>query len=451
MTKYWTILLLLAAPTCSSFVVPWRPATTTTTSLYADNLDDMRNMLQSSWDVESMGQVPSTPELAAEEAAASIQKAANAGLGNVCFVDLLLPQYDIQQGSNIYDEVEAVDFCRLISKCLNTQAVIYVQNEKSLKTVTKVLDARESARDDDDEQVAKEDEYEYDEVEVVIDENDEAWDDYADDDDDDDMPTPEPEKEAEIFDDFSDFDSAEGSSFFSTDPSSVPPNPSTSDSDDFRQQLSSSWTGDDEPKPEKQKRTKVVKKLIKRKIEKLDDTATRQAPRNYRLASLFGDKTISRGLEMSNDVVKAVKAHGLPKKEEETMILLSANSEAEMLAVRALVSKYVKTKKIIMVNCRLDPLPPELESCSTVYHLTPLIATTALDERNIFGKEKEEEKSPIKVVSIRRYPGEWEVYVDADGKGFELAQRSAANKFQNKGPSFDWIGGVIKDFLSARS
>mmetsp|Transcript_13693 Transcript_13693/g.22659 ORF Transcript_13693/g.22659 Transcript_13693/m.22659 type:complete len:126 (+) Transcript_13693:1-378(+) len=119
-----------------------------------------------------------------------------------------------------------------------------------------------------------------------------------------------------------------------------------------------------------------------------------------------------------------------------------------MLAVRALMAKYAKDKKIILVNCRLDPLPRELEKCNTVYHLTPLVATTALDERNLFGKESQEERPPIKVVSIRRYPGQWEVYVDADGKGFELAQRTAANQFQSKGPSFDWIGGVIKAFLA---
>jgi hypothetical protein len=405
-------------------------------------MDDLRNMLESSWDVESMGQVPSSPEIAAGEAAASIRQARNDGLGNLCFVDLLLPQYDIQQGTNLYDEVEAVDFCRLLSKCLDTQAVIYVKDEKSLTTVKKVLDARQADREEHQSAGDEEVQYEEVEVEVEIDEDDEeSTDDLGDEDEPDDTTTEKEEPEVEIFDDFGDFGAAGGESFFSLDPT---PAPVTADVDAVREQLSSSWT--EEPAQKK----RIIKKFVKRKVEQ---GATPEAcPRpQYRLASLFGNDVISQGTTMSNDVVKAVKAHGLPQKEEETLILLSANSEAEMLAVRALVAKYMDSKNIILVNCRLDQLPRELENCSTVYHLTPLVATTTLDERNTFGKEKEDERPPIKVVSIRRYPGHWEVYVDADGKGFELAQRTAANKFQNKGPSFDWIGGVIKTFLSARS
>lgn len=431
-------LVTFLLPTCCPFILSSERMSQRNVCLYQD-LDDLRNMLESSWNVESMGQVPNTPQSAAEEAASAIIGARNDGLGNICFVDLLLPQYDVLQGPNLYDEVEAVDFCRLLASCLRTRSVIYVKDDKSLKTVSKVMDARERDRR---EERTQEDQYEYVEVDVEIDEDDEDWDKHDSDDDDvaSDRGIPMmTQSEVVIFDDFSDFASADTDAFFSLNLTS-------------RQQFASQW-GDvastNEPAEGEVKRTKIIKKLMKRKVEKTEATRTLPPPL-YRLASLFGDERISSGVGMSDSVVKAVKAHGLPKAEEETMILLSANSEEEMLAIRALASKYADKKKIVLVNCKLDPLPRELEDCHTVYHLTPLIATTTIDPRNLFSKPSQdgEQRLPIKVVSIRRYPGEWEVYVDADGSGFVLAERASANKFMKKGPTFDWIGGVVKSFLS---
>ncbi|KAI2504613.1 DUF1995-containing protein [Fragilaria crotonensis] len=431
-------LITFLLPTCYSFILSPVRTSQRNVCLYQD-LDDLRNMLESSWNVESMGQVPNTPQSAAEEAASAIIGARNDGLGNICFVDLLLPQYDIQQGPNLYDEVEAVDFCRLLANCLRTRSVIYVKDEKSLKTVSKVLDARERERG---EKMTQQDQYEYVEVDVEIDEDDEDRDNDDGEDDDDkaegDMMMAT-QSEVVIYDDFSDFASADTDAFFSLNSTSG--------------QQFASKLGDvastNEPAEGKEKRTKIIKKLMKRKVEQPEATTT-LPPSLYRLASLFGDKMISSGAGMSDSVVQAVKAHGLPKAEEETMILLSANSDEEMLAIRALVSKYADKKKIVLVNCKLDPLPRELEDCHTVYHLTPLIATTTIDPRNLFSKPSKdgEQRPPIKVVSIRRYPGEWEVYVDVDGSGFILAERASANKFTKQGPSFDWIGGAVKSFLS---
>ena len=416
--------------------------------LYQD-LDDMRNMLESSWNVESMGQVPNTPQSAAEEAASAIIGARNDGLGNICFVDLLLPQYDIQQGPNLYDEVEAVDFCRLLANCLQTRSVIYVKDEKSLKTVSKVMDARERDRQETQNQ---QDQYEYVELDVEIDEEDEDWDKHIDEDENDESDRFTPmmgENDVVLFDDFSTLASSDVDTFFPLNSSTIS---ESTDPAVFRQQLASKWddiSRTDEGAEKKQKRKKIIKKLVKRKVEQLEAIGTLQCP-TYRLASLFGDKRIPSGDRMTDSVVQAVKTHGLPMTEEETMIMLSANSEEEMLAIRALVAKYAAKKKIVLVNCKLDPLPRELEDCHTVYHLTPLVATTAIDPRNLFSKPRQEgeERPPIKVVSIRRYPGEWEVYVDVDGSGFVLAERASANKFTKKGPSFDWIGGAIKSFLS---
>jgi len=60
---------------------------------------------------------------------------------------------------------------------------------------------------------------------------------------------------------------------------------------------------------------------------------------------------------------------------------------------------------------------------------------------------RDEKAPPIKVVSIRRYPRDWEVYVDADGNGFELAQKTPAFKFPKKGPGMEWIATAVKNFF----
>lgn len=417
-------------------------------------------MLESSWNVESMGQVPNSPDVAAKEAASSIVEARNDGLGKTCFVDLLLPQYDVQQGSNLYDEVEAVEFCTMLAHYIKSQSVVYVRDEVSLKTVSRVIESRERERESalTEQQQQQEEKFEYDEVEVEIDEDDPDWDLYNDDDEDgqpeavsSSESTPAAESTPEVFDDFSDFSDAPGDSFFSADSES---DPTPSEADAFRDALSSGWgdTDEDDADEPKKKRTKIVKKRVKRKNPPASTTPT-VPPRRYRLASLFGNNMIAKDSAMQADVVNAVKRHGMPKDDEETMILLSANSPEEMLAIRALVTKFKNVKNIVLVNCRLDPLPLELQDCSTVYHLTPLIATATVDERDLFSKKKseEEERPPIKVVSIRRYPGDWEVYVDADSNGFELAERAVASRFEKKGPPFEWIGGAIKSFLLSRN
>lgn len=443
--------LLLLPTACLSFAP--KPVARGSSRLY-EGLDDLRNMLESSWNVESMGQVPNSPDIAAKEAASSIVEARNDGLGKSCFVDLLLPQYDVQQGSNLYDEVEAVEFCTMLAHYMKSQSVVYVRDQVSLNTVSRVIESRERERESalTEQQQQQEDKFEYDEVEVEIDEDDPNWDLYNDDGEEasSSESTPAAESKPDIFDDFSDFSDAPGDNFFSADSES---DPTPSEADAFRDALSSGWDDAEDDAEPKKKRTKIVKKRVKRKIPQASTTPT-VPPRRYRLASLFGNNMIARDSGMQADVVNAVKRHGMPKDDEETMILLSANSPEEMLAIRALVTKFKNVKNIVLVNCRLDPLPLELQDCSTVYHLTPLIATATVDERDLFNKKKSEEEEarpPIKVVSIRRYPGDWEVYVDADSNGFELAERAVSSRFEKKGPPFEWIGGAIKSFLLSRN
>jgi len=374
-----------------------------------------------------MGQLPNNPAAAAEEAAAAIIQAKADGMGGLCFVELFLPQYDIAQGPNMYDEVEAIEFCMILTNCLTTQSVIYVKDQTSLNKVNRSLAKKrtEMLRRDNS---LKAELYQTEEVEIVIDKDDELVTDG-----DDENKESNGRKEAassmtesnvqsDFYDDFAEL-SSQGDMFF--DPKATP------------------------DEAEEKKQTKITKKIVKRKKSGGSGSESTAMSENHRLASLLGDAKVSEGDKMTQEVVQAVKANGLPRKDEETMIILSANSEAEMLAIRALVSKYMDKKNIILVNCRLDPLPLELESCSTAYHLTPFVATTVVDPNNLFNNNSQDEPRSIRAVSIRRYPGDWEVYVDTDGNGFELAQKIPASKVSNRGPTAEWIVGAIKSFLES--
>jgi len=444
----YVILITTLASRCYTFTGPRYSNSRSKHTFLFESLDDLRRNLESSWNVYSMGQLPNTPTSAAEEAASAIMRAQAEDNVEICFVDLYLPQYDIAQGPNMYDEVEAIEFCMILTNCLTTKSVIYVKDQLSLNKVNRSLEKKRIDRLNSSEE---EDMYETEEEEIVIDEDDPNWEHDADGNDEDEdsdgsnqqsSSSIEDNVDSEFYDDFSEL-GLQGDTFFD-------PKATSDEAGSLVEKLSYDDISEQQPKQDgtkRKKRSKKVKRLFKREKsgEKMSGLATMS--QNYRLASLFGDSKISEGDKMTQDVVKAVKANGLPKQDEETMIILSANSEAEMLAIRALVSKYTDKKSIIFVNCRLDPLPLELESCTTVYHLTPFIATTVADPSNIFNQNSQEEARSIRAVSIRRYPGDWEVYVDADGNGFELAQKMSASKFSNKGPPAEWIVGAIKSFL----
>jgi Domain of unknown function (DUF1995) len=400
--------------------------------------DEIRKSLESSWNVESMGPVPTSPQLAAREAANAIEKARQDGEGSVSFVNLWVPQYDIQQGPRYYDEVEAVDFCRLLAECWKPgRSVIYVRDQKTVQLVSKIihLRAEQSRLEDAGKKGGYKDNVD---MEVEPDQEEKASE-------------TEPSSSVQVFDDFNDF--AQGDPlFFSLEVPTVPNSRNMDKSDLPLSPRRSESLKDD---------TSVTKSKIERKRNK--EVNSFNQPQYYRLASLFGDKIISSGLNMSKSVVAAIKAHGLPRADEETMIVLSANSDEEMLAIRALITKYSGSKTIVLVNCRLNTLPLELQDCRAVYHLTPLVATSGnplSDPRNLFrpssqpieAKEGDdtakEPPRPIKIVSLRRYPGDWQIYVDTDGNGFELARRAPAKTFNHKGPPVDYIVEAIKSFLA---
>jgi Domain of unknown function (DUF1995) len=368
-------------------------------------IDDMRRILEASWNVETMGSVPTNADSAAEAAATAIinasgrKKEPSDGHSNLFFVDLLLPQYDIRQGSNLYDEVLAVDFCVSLSKRLEGRSIILVRDDKTVRTVARVLEARERDRI------------------VSSDLND--GDSHEDDDDDE-----EEEEDVELYSDFE------------TDIGDV-----SDDVESFRNQLMSGW----------KKEIPMESSQISRRTSMEVATSTAR----YRLASMLGSATISSGADMVDDVIRAVSANAQPKDDEETMIILSATSREEMIGVRGLVSKYGGNKTVLLVNCNLIPPPRELFKAQTVYSIQPFIARQKVSEGNIFGSsapsssvEPQATLQP-KVVLIRRFPRDWEVFVDVGG-GFELARTVPATQVDTRGPSMEFIASCVKEFLQSR-
>jgi hypothetical protein len=82
-------------------------------------LEAMRRMLESSWDANTMGRVPLDATAGANEVYAALMEAERVEeeLGNVHFVELLLPAYDITQGERMYDEVGGLCMSETFWRC----------------------------------------------------------------------------------------------------------------------------------------------------------------------------------------------------------------------------------------------------------------------------------------------------------------------------------------------
>lgn len=453
----WPLSLLngvnsfLPSPPLTSARQRLAPPTSSRFCLYSskeDNLDDMRRLLEASWNVDTMGTVPTNPQDAADAAATCIESAVDNG-ESLFFVDLLLPSYDISQGTNMYDEVLAVEFCIALAKSMEEKSCILVRDDKTKDAVNRVLDARERNRlDEDDEEDGSE--------KKLVEEDDDDG---------------EEEEDVEFYDDFADFGGAIGSS--DSDATEKPslskegdlPEP-TEDVDAFREQLMAKWdeptveggnVPTEEPVEKSESDDSAPSQPKQKSVSPAKETSKQPAPpttdRFYRLASLFGDAKISVGPDMMDQVINAVGENGKPTDEEETIIILSAVEQDEMIAVRSLVAKYKGNKKIVLVNCKLDPLPRELIRANTVYSILPLVARPVVSAQNIFGRENppEESLTPPKVVVMRRYPKDWEVYVDADGNGFELADVAKASQVRGKkGPPMEWVAGCVKRHMESK-
>ena len=67
------------------------------------------------------------------------------------------------------------------------------------------------------------------------------------------------------------------------------------------------------------------------------------------LRPVFRNSPFKPGPDMFDKVIKAVSANGQPKEDEDTIIIMSANSEEETIGIRALVAKYQKSKTIVNI------------------------------------------------------------------------------------------------------
>jgi hypothetical protein len=389
-------------------------------SSYDDNpLDDMRKLLESSWNADTMGAVPTNPEIAAIEAATCIKSARENGQSLVS-VNLLLPSYDVLQGPNVYDHVLAVEFCIALSHALEDQACILVRDGKTFNSISRVLEARE--RD-----LRLEEELAEDDVDDDID--------------------------VGLYDGFASSGSIGDDETIESTKQDEESSPAGADVDVFREQLMARWDGPTTGGKSDAATARPIRDSTSRDLtpesNKKENTKTFCLEKMYRLASLFGDAIISRGPDMVNQAVKAVSVNALPTEDEETIIILSAVQNEEVVAVRSLAAKYKATKNIILVNCQFEPLPRELARAITVYSVLPLVAKPVIMERNAFGKLVENQEPP-KVVVMRRYPKEWEVYVDANGGGFELADIARASQVGKKGPPMEWIAACVKRHLQSK-
>ena len=367
----------------------------------SEELDAMRRMLEVSWNADTMGEVPSNPEAAANEAYGSIMSATEDGK-NLFFIDLLLPSYE--KGERLYDEVLAVEYCIALSSCLKGKSEILVRDEKTLKTVGRVLDARErnDANTKEDEEDSTNDDEDADQLTASEDYN------------------------------------------IDTKFSAESPSKDPADVDAFRQKLMSDW--DSAGSDSEVSRDIPEEELIPAKEPKRERAPKKIQTTNksYRLTSMFGDEIISKGSDMPGSVIRAVQLHGLPDDDEENIIILNGISREEMVAIRSLVDAYEASKNIIMINCRLDPMPRELLMAETVYSILPLIAKpTSSGSTGNVGTTSDTLTSP-KVVVLRRYPRDWEIYVDM-GRGFELAKKTDSR------PSPAQTADSVKQFLESNS
>ncbi len=166
----------------------------------------------------------------------------------------------------------------------------------------------------------------------------------------------------------------------------------------------------------------------------------------YRIGSFTGDgaDTISNGPRMMQEIAALVAANAMPAAEakHEDVIIISCPTmnQAELVGVRLLVSQYSRSKTIVIVNNRLDPLPTELITSETVYSVLPLIARSV----------KGDSDNP-KIVLLRRYPKNWEIHLDSKGDaGFQLVSTIPAETVGLRGPSMELIGERVKSYMQTK-
>ena len=371
-----------------------------------DDMDSLRLLLEAAWDSDTMGQVPSDANIAANEAFSSILSASDKGI-NIFFIDLLLPAFDITQGSNLYDEVLCVEYCIGLAECFKDKSRILVRDQKTVDTVQRILGRREVERLKT--QAIQMDTYKEDGDGVGL-ENGNVM------------------NETDTLGDMIVDDSASH----------------TSDVDAFRKQLMSSWDIND--RDNNKESPPNLNMALTQKTSRLESRHGETLEKRYQLSSLFGHSKISQGADMMQEVVEALRQNAIPDDDQKNLIILSAIAVDELVAVRSLASRYAGEKNIILVNCKLDPIPRELYGAETVYSMLPLIARAkTMASQAIRGEE-----IVPKAVVLRRYPEDWQVFVDM-GQGFVLANTAPSELSNRRGPPVKWIEQSVQDFIRTNS
>ncbi|KAL7581384.1 hypothetical protein ACA910_021975 [Epithemia clementina (nom. ined.)] len=435
------------------------------------DLNAMRRMLEASWNIDVMGDVPKDSSAAAQAAGNALRQAMrdnhDTAKPGAYFVDLQFPPYDSSQGTNMYDEVAAVEFCMELAQRIATSveeiatspiSLILVRDDKAKRTVERVLLAREEKRLKEASSNSQEENTDKDDVE-----DDDNGEEEDDDDDFGSLNELNEERSVEFYDDFGNFGD------FKSETGSASSSLKSDDVDAFRQKLMSNWDKTTES-------TSISKRSVQSSVGRNEKSSKPSRPNKasdsvasltpaFRLASLFGSSTISQGADMGGDVVTALSESAQPWANEDTIIVLSASQRDELIAVRsilrsanvaALYDEDPKQRNIILVNCNFDIMPRELSGAKTVYSILPLVAKPAAQSgTNLFQEKPNEEQknqSPIKVVVMRQYPKDWEVFVDDGSRGlFELAASAPPGaQFGSKVPLMQWVSTCIRNFLQSR-
>ncbi len=329
--------------------------------------EEMRRLLENSWNMPTMGRIPTTPENAVDECVDAMKRLVQENKvenndNNIFFIDILLPQYDISYGDRIYDEIYTTEFCTRFVQQLQIPTVIVYRDHTTVNTISRILNSRSDLNRNDKSEYRNEN---------IVDST--------------------PLMESDDFD---------PEAMQNDDPTIA----------DFRKSLMQSW---DTAKSTVDERNTVIPDEEKIPVEP-DEEQQQQSSLYYRIGSLFGNATISKGADMIEDVMMAVQMNdGLPLEHEQMMIIVSPFSKEEMYAIRAIVDKYnrvVKDRKLTIVffNCKLQPIPQEIIRGQTVYSILPLVGS----RKDISSLSASRSQTQPKVVVLCRYPYDWQVYVD---------------------------------------
>jgi hypothetical protein len=169
--------------------------------------------------------------------------------------------------------------------------------------------------------------------------------------------------------------------------------------------------------------------------------------RGIPLKSLFGDALISEGADMEDKVIRALQCNVVSylkgqQDEIDTIAMIAPVTRPEIMAIRALVQKYSKTKRIILINPHFaKPRPMELQHAKTVYSLRPFLV-----------RAKDSRETLTKIVVLKRKQ-EWELFVSDSSSGqFErLAVNYPKGVDAMDGPSMEWVAACAQQYLQQKN